>query len=318
MIPEDQGGRGWEYQIVNISLITPIISSSNFIHFSSIGAKKMPLYPTKILRCQHIKVNGTQCGSPSLREANFCYYHIRYHWTELKALENNHEWLQSLPTLEDANSIQVALAHVIERLIMLEIDHKQAALILYALQTASMNLKRTSLEPKLPTQVVIDRQSVARRPIGASAWSCVEGRDYDDLTKDDPTNDHLTNHDLTNNDLTNNDVTNHDLTNNDVTSNDLTKADVTRDDLASANGSEILGSIQAHESLQKFLPVPASDARPSRRALKALRSLPVCGKPTIRAGLRKDTTSRGCGKTPLPPLSGRARVPLVPQLRRNE
>ena len=298
MIPEDQGGRGWEYQIVNISLITPIISSSNFIHFSSIGAKKMPLYPTKILRCQHIKVNGTQCGSPSLREANFCYYHIRYHWTELKALENNHEWLQSLPTLEDANSIQVALAHVIERLIMLEIDHKQAALILYALQTASMNLKRTSLEPKLPTQVVIDRQSVARRPIGASAWSCVEGRDYDDLTKDDPTNDHLTNHDLTNNDVTSNDVT--------------------QDDLASANGSEILGSIQAHESLQKFLPVPASDARPSRRAMKALRSLPVCGKPTIRAGLRKDTTSRGCGKTPLPPLSGRARVPLVPQLRRNE
>jgi hypothetical protein len=258
----------------------------------------MPLYPTKILRCQHIKVNGTQCGSPSLREANFCYYHIRYHWTELKALENNHEWLQSLPTLEDANSIQVALAHVIERLIMLEIDHKQAALILYALQTASMNLKRTSLEPKLPTQVVIDRQSVARRPIGASAWSCVEGRDYDDLTKDDPTNDHLTNHDLTNNDVTSNDVT--------------------QDDLASANGSEILGSIQAHESCQKFLPVPASDARPSRRAMKALRSLPVCGKPTIRAGLRKDTTSRGCGKTPLPPLSGRARVPLVPQLRRNE
>ena len=65
---------------------------------------------------------------------------------------------------------------------LVEIDHKQAALILYALQTASMNLKRTSLEPKLPTQVVIDRRSVARCPLGASAWSRVEGRDYDDLT----------------------------------------------------------------------------------------------------------------------------------------
>lgn len=64
----------------------------------------------------------------------------------------------------------------------MEIDHKQAALILYALQTASMNLKRTSLEPKLPTQVIIDRQSVAQRPLGASAWSRVEGREYDDLT----------------------------------------------------------------------------------------------------------------------------------------
>jgi hypothetical protein len=64
---------------------------------------------------------------------------------------------------------------------MLEIDHKTAALMLYALQTASMNLSRTSLEPALPTQVVIDRESVANRPIGASAWSRVEGREYDDL-----------------------------------------------------------------------------------------------------------------------------------------
>jgi len=142
----------------------------------------MPLYPNNILRCQHIKVNGTQCGSPSLRETNFCYYHIRYHWAQLAALENNNEWLKSLPTLEDANSIQVSLAKVIEQLVSQEIDHKTAALLLYALQTASMNLKRTSLEPHLPTQVVIDRQSVARRPIGASAWSRVEGREYDDLT----------------------------------------------------------------------------------------------------------------------------------------
>ena len=69
---------------------------------------------------------------------------------------------------------------------MQEIDHKTAALLLYALQTASMNLKRTSLEPALPTQVVIDRESVANRPIGASAWSRVEGREYDDLSGDEP------------------------------------------------------------------------------------------------------------------------------------
>jgi hypothetical protein len=45
-----------------------------------------------------------------------------------------------------------------------------------------MNLKRTSLEPALPTQVIIDLESVAQRPIGASAWSRVQGREYDDLT----------------------------------------------------------------------------------------------------------------------------------------
>ena len=142
----------------------------------------MPLYPTNVLRCQHIKVNGTQCASPSIRESTYCYYHVRYHWNALHALGNESEWRQSCPTLEDANSIQVSLAQVMERLVMQEIDHKTAALMLYALQTASMNLRRTSFEPKLPTLVVIDRQSVARRPLGASAWSQVEGREYDDLT----------------------------------------------------------------------------------------------------------------------------------------
>ena len=144
----------------------------------------MSLFPITVKRCQHLKINGTQCGSPALRETKYCYYHVRYHWPELEALPNKSEWRQ-LPTLEDANSIQASLANVMERLVMQEVDHKTAALMLYALQTASMNLKRTSLEPELPTQVVIDRQSVANRPIGASAWSRVEGREYDDLSEDD-------------------------------------------------------------------------------------------------------------------------------------
>ena|SRR5271170_2376132 len=145
----------------------------------------MSLCPATVKRCQHLKVNGTQCGSPALRESTLCYYHIRYHWPELEALPNINEWRKPLPTLEDANSIQVSLANVMERLLLEEVDHKTAALLLYALQTASMNLKRTSLEPALPTQVVIDRESVANRPIGATAWSRVEGREYDDLSEND-------------------------------------------------------------------------------------------------------------------------------------
>jgi hypothetical protein len=72
----------------------------------------MPLYPVTILRCQHIKVNGTQCGSPELRNSKFCYYHIRYHWPELEALKDRNELLKETQTLEDANSIQVALDQV--------------------------------------------------------------------------------------------------------------------------------------------------------------------------------------------------------------
>jgi hypothetical protein len=150
----------------------------------------MPLYPNHIARCQHIKVNGTQCNSPSLRETTFCYYHIRYHWPAMQQMEDCREFSDNLfPTLEDANSIQATLAKVMQRLLSSDIDHKTAALLLYALQTASINLKRTSLEPKLPTQVVIDRKSIAKRPIGATAWSPVEGQEYDEVENEDTPND---------------------------------------------------------------------------------------------------------------------------------
>jgi len=149
----------------------------------------MSLYPNTILRCQHIKINGTQCGFALPARDKYCYY------TSTTTGGNGKLWKQNgvspdAATLEDANSIQMWLAKMIERLVLQEIDPKAAALVLYALQTASMNLKHTTLEPKLPTQVVIDRQSVARRPLGASAWSRVEGREYDDLTaeSDDKSN----------------------------------------------------------------------------------------------------------------------------------
>ncbi len=145
----------------------------------------MPSYPLSVRRCQHLKVNGTQCGSPALRNEKHCYYHMRWTRKGMEAISHlQKEGAVMLPTLEDANSIQVALADVIRMLRTQEVDHRTAALMLYALQTASANLKHTSFEPE-PTQVVIDRDSVARRPIGATAWSKVEGREYDEVEKDD-------------------------------------------------------------------------------------------------------------------------------------
>lgn len=141
----------------------------------------MPLYPINIRRCQHLKVNGTQCGSPALRDETHCYYHARWTRKGMEAIANlQKEGAEMPPTLEDANSIQVALADVIRMLRTHEVDHRTAALMLYAMQTASANLKHTSFEPE-PTAVVIDRECVERRPIGATAWSKVKGREYDEL-----------------------------------------------------------------------------------------------------------------------------------------
>ena len=90
-------------------------------------------------------------------------------------LKEREQWIAGLPTLEDANSIQVGLAEVMRLLVTQEVDHKTGALLLYAMQTASANMKHTSFEPE-PTQVVIDRDCVERRPIGATAWSTVRAR----------------------------------------------------------------------------------------------------------------------------------------------
>jgi hypothetical protein len=101
------------------------------------------------------------------------------------------DWIAGLPTMEDANSVQVGLAEVMRLLVTKEVDLKTGALLLYAMQTGSANLKRTCFEPE-PRRVVIDRECVGRRPIGATAWSRVEGREYDELIEDELTNDPLT------------------------------------------------------------------------------------------------------------------------------
>jgi len=143
----------------------------------------MSIYPESIARCQHIKVSGTQCASPALRRQKFCYFHKQFRQKRLEINANiqKQRWNLTLPLLEDANSIQMGLVQVMRLLLTQQIDRGTAGLMLYALQTASANLKRTSFEPELPTRVVIDRESVTRRPIGATAWSSLKGREYDDM-----------------------------------------------------------------------------------------------------------------------------------------
>jgi hypothetical protein len=139
----------------------------------------MPTYPLTIRRCQHIKVNGIQCGSPAKRNERHCFFHDQ---CRLMSREINMKFTEhgiiKLPTLEDANSIQLGLAEVMRLLVTNQIDHRTASLLLRALRIAAANVKFTSLEPK-PTHVVIDPDCVENRPLGATAWSTVEGQDYD-------------------------------------------------------------------------------------------------------------------------------------------
>src|ERR1700730_5982013 len=123
-------------------------------------------------RCQHVKVNGTQCGSPALRWRRNCFFHERIRRERMKiAKDTSAQRRFDLPLLEDANSVQVALMKVIQMLGAGRIDHRTAGLMLYALQTASFNLRNAEFEAAVVTDVVIDRDDVHRTNIDGPQWS---------------------------------------------------------------------------------------------------------------------------------------------------
>jgi hypothetical protein len=146
----------------------------------------MSSYPASIPRCQHLKINGTQCGSPALRRNQFCYFHKKWHDNRVVlngTRARSARVALDLPVLEDANSIQVALMQVMRLLLTNQIDHKTAALLFYALQTASSNLRATSFEP-LPQQVVIDPRGVSDTNLGDDAWYKEEFEDDEEVSEE--------------------------------------------------------------------------------------------------------------------------------------
>jgi len=146
----------------------------------------MPNFPN---RCQHIKVNGTLCGSPALRRNRFCYFHKLHHEELIQlnldraktARARRHNVAVTLPVLEDANSIQVTLMQVMRLILTGLIDGKNAGLLLYALQTASSNLPRTNFQPHRH-EVILDPKTVGEAQLGSHIW---EDEDFFDDDEDE-------------------------------------------------------------------------------------------------------------------------------------
>ncbi len=133
-------------------------------------------------RCQHLKVNGTQCGSPALRRNRFCFFHKRFQDERIRLATDRKRHANAaflLPVLEDANSIQVALMQVMRLLVSQQIDHKTASLLLYALQTASTNLRMTDFKP-YRRDVILDPRDAAQSCLGESLWHDEDFEEEDD------------------------------------------------------------------------------------------------------------------------------------------
>jgi hypothetical protein len=136
----------------------------------------MENYPN---RCQHLKINGTQCGSPALRRNRFCFFHKRFQDERIHLATDRKRRAAAtfiLPVLEDANSIQVALMQVMRLLVSQQIESKVASLLLYALQTASANLRMTEFKPR-HHDVILDPRAAADSLLDKHLWS---DRDFEE------------------------------------------------------------------------------------------------------------------------------------------
>jgi hypothetical protein len=100
--------------------------------------------------CTHIKISGVRCGSPSLRGAQFCYYHQRMHRGVHTPPDAR---LHPIACIEDKESIQLALMEVINGLLRNTLEFKRAALLLRALHIAVKNAGPSGFKAK-PSSMV--------------------------------------------------------------------------------------------------------------------------------------------------------------------
>jgi hypothetical protein len=108
-----------------------------------------------VRRCTHIKVTGQRCGSPALRGEFFCYFHTRV----IKGVQQRVDMqLHSMALLEDCESIQLSIMHVVDGLIKGTLDPTRARLIIQALRIAARNAKNVRFDTKRESE----KQSMVR------------------------------------------------------------------------------------------------------------------------------------------------------------
>jgi hypothetical protein len=99
-------------------------------------------------RCQHVKSNGLPCGSPALRDEIYCYFHRiwRTQPDRQPFRPDPSGFVWNLPILEDPEGIQLALQMVLDSVLSNKMDLKRAGTLLYGLQTAAANVRRTHFD----------------------------------------------------------------------------------------------------------------------------------------------------------------------------
>jgi hypothetical protein len=90
-------------------------------------------------RCQHIYVNGNECGAPRVRGRKLCHMHERMEQTKAEKLNLD------LGPMEDPDSIQMGIQKLQAAIIDGTLDAKQIGQLAYTIQLAAWNVMRTSM-----------------------------------------------------------------------------------------------------------------------------------------------------------------------------
>jgi hypothetical protein len=115
-------------------------------------------------RCQFIKADGTQCGSPALQRKRFCHFHSKTADGRKRGKSRGSDRRQpgsvstgedksvsreipviEVPVLEDDLAIQMAVTNICRQLANANLEPKRASTLLYGLQVASIAVRRTAL-----------------------------------------------------------------------------------------------------------------------------------------------------------------------------
>jgi|SRR5947209_3068231 len=100
-------------------------------------------------RCEHKKSNGQLCRAPKVRGQKYCCMHL--------AMEAARPTKFSLPALEDANAIQVAITKGAQGLVDGTLEEKRATRLAYFLQLAMSNVGKVNFEPEEEAASVMAR-----------------------------------------------------------------------------------------------------------------------------------------------------------------
>jgi hypothetical protein len=122
--------------------------------------------------CGYMKADGIQCGSPAMRGHRFCFHHHRWHEEGVILSADRAGRVKSsldLSALGNAKTIQLSITQVMHQLLTGEIDHKTASVLLYALQTATINLRNFAPDPN--GQVDRDAQTMSASRIEEDSLS---------------------------------------------------------------------------------------------------------------------------------------------------